>query len=72
MHPFTDACRSSITDNRWEYPDFEMSEPDMQPDDYFEEAWLRGPTGIEFYTRTYVPSSTAKAVLVFAHGFIGM
>ncbi|KAF8531609.1 lysophospholipase [Gautieria morchelliformis] len=38
--------------------------------DVFEEAWLPGPAGTEFYTRTYVPPTAVKAVLVFVHGFI--
>jgi hypothetical protein len=46
--------------------------PGMHGDTDFKEAWLRGPAGTEFYTRTYVPSSAAKAVLVFVHGFIGL
>ena len=37
----------------------------------FTEAWLDGPDGHRFYTRTYPPASTPqpKAVLLFVHGF---
>ncbi|KDR75615.1 hypothetical protein GALMADRAFT_248137 [Galerina marginata CBS 339.88] len=35
----------------------------------YTEAWLTGPSSTEFYTRTYTPSSTAKAAIVFVHGF---
>ena len=37
----------------------------------FTEAWLDGPDGHRFYTRTYPPTSTPqpKAVLLFVHGF---
>ncbi|KAI0363890.1 lysophospholipase [Pilatotrama ljubarskyi] len=34
----------------------------------FQEAWLDGPDGHHFYTRTY-PAESLKAVLVFVHGF---
>jgi acylglycerol lipase len=36
----------------------------------FLESWLVGPQHTQFYTRTYRPASTAKAVVVFVHGFI--
>ncbi|KAG0708630.1 alpha beta-hydrolase [Suillus ampliporus] len=36
----------------------------------FSESWLIGPQCTQFYTRTYSPASTAKAVVVFVHGFI--
>jgi acylglycerol lipase len=36
----------------------------------FLESWLVGPQHTQFYTRTYRPVSTAKAVVVFVHGFI--
>jgi acylglycerol lipase len=35
----------------------------------YAEAWLAGPENTQFYTRTYTPSSPAKAALVFIHGF---
>ncbi|KAG2358101.1 Alpha/Beta hydrolase protein [Suillus spraguei] len=35
----------------------------------FLESWLVGPQQTQFYTRTYRPASTAKAVVVFIHGF---
>jgi len=37
----------------------------------YTEAWLSGPLDTNFYTRTYAPppSTTAKAALVFVHGF---
>ncbi|KAI0706362.1 alpha beta-hydrolase [Earliella scabrosa] len=37
----------------------------------FTEAWLDGPDGHRFYTRTYPPASSPqpKAVLLFVHGF---
>ena len=37
----------------------------------FTEAWLDGPDGHRFYTRTYPPLSSPqpKAVLLFVHGF---
>lgn len=34
----------------------------------FIDAWLTGPGDVRFYTRTYTPSDTPVAVLVFAHG----
>lgn len=36
----------------------------------FLESWLAGPQHTQFYTRTYRPASTAKAVVIFVHGFI--
>ncbi|KAJ7496818.1 lysophospholipase [Mycena latifolia] len=42
---------------------------DMTSDTYTE-AWLAGPQGTQFYTRTYLASpASSKAVLVFIHGF---
>lgn len=41
---------------------------DMTSDAYTE-AWLSGPQATQFYTRTYLASPAAKAVLVFIHGF---
>ncbi|KAG6861701.1 hypothetical protein C0995_013270 [Termitomyces sp. Mi166 len=35
----------------------------------YSESWLSGPKATHFYTRTYTPSSTPKAALVFVHGF---
>lgn len=35
----------------------------------FTESWLSGPQGTQFFTRTYCPSSPAKAAVVFVHGF---
>ncbi|KAG6864787.1 hypothetical protein C0991_007161 [Blastosporella zonata] len=35
----------------------------------FTEAWLPGPEATQFYTRTYTPSNTPRAALVFVHGF---
>ena len=37
----------------------------------YEEAWLPGPGGLYFYTRTYrpPPSTRPKAIYVFIHGF---
>ncbi|KAG1758353.1 alpha beta-hydrolase [Suillus occidentalis] len=36
----------------------------------FLESWLVGPQHTQFYTRTYRPASTTKAVVIFVHGFI--
>lgn len=33
------------------------------------EAWLPGPGGHQFYTRTYAATGTARAAVVFIHGF---
>ena len=38
-------------------------------DSPFTESWLGGPQGTQFFTRTYRPSSPAKAAVVFVHGF---
>ena len=38
------------------------------PGSSYIEAWLAGPDGHSFYTRTY-PATFPKAVLLFAHGF---
>lgn len=35
----------------------------------FAESWLSGPQGTQFFTRTYCPPSSAKAAVVFVHGF---
>jgi len=37
----------------------------------YTEAWLRGPSNTQFYTRTYVPEENqqVRAVLVFIHSF---
>ena len=35
----------------------------------FTESWLAGPQETQFFTRTYRPSSPAKAAVVFVHGF---
>ncbi|KIJ65994.1 hypothetical protein HYDPIDRAFT_110115 [Hydnomerulius pinastri MD-312] len=34
------------------------------------ESWLAGPQETQFFTRTYIPSSPAKAAVIFVHGFI--
>jgi len=35
----------------------------------YTETWLSGPKDTKFYTRTYLPQTTAlRAVIVFAHG----
>ncbi|KAF9228494.1 alpha/beta-hydrolase [Gyrodon lividus] len=36
----------------------------------FTESWLNGPQETRFFTRTYHPSSSAKAIIVFVHGFV--
>lgn len=36
----------------------------------FDEAWLPGPKSTSFYTRTYHPPGSPRAVVVFIHGFI--
>ncbi|KAJ7178026.1 lysophospholipase [Mycena filopes] len=41
---------------------------DMASDSYTE-AWLPGLQSTQFYTRTYIASTPAKATLVFIHGF---
>ncbi|KAG9312173.1 alpha beta-hydrolase [Chiua virens] len=38
-------------------------------DSHYTESWLTGPQNTHFYTRTYLPSSPSKAVIVFVHGF---
>lgn len=38
-------------------------------DSPFTESWLSGPQETRFFTRTYRPSSPAKAAVVFVHGF---
>ncbi|KAF8314936.1 lysophospholipase [Clavulina sp. PMI_390] len=35
----------------------------------YTEAWIEGPNATAFYTRTYAPTDTPKAAIVFAHGF---
>lgn len=35
----------------------------------YAEAWLPGPEGHQFYTRTYAATETARAAVVFIHGF---
>ncbi|TFY58864.1 hypothetical protein EVJ58_g6143 [Rhodofomes roseus] len=35
----------------------------------YNEAWLPGPGGHQFYTRTYAATGTARATVVFIHGF---
>ncbi|KAF9529791.1 Alpha/Beta hydrolase protein [Crepidotus variabilis] len=35
----------------------------------FIEEWVPGPRSTSFYTRTYLPSLTPKATIVFVHGF---
>ena len=42
--------------------------PVAMPGSSYIEAWLAGPDGHSFYTRTY-PATFPKAVLLFAHGF---
>ncbi|TCD65571.1 hypothetical protein EIP91_002491 [Steccherinum ochraceum] len=43
-----------------------MSSSQTQP---YTEAWLAGPGGHQFYTRTYAAPSPPKALVVFVHGF---
>lgn len=35
----------------------------------YTESWLTGPQSTKFYTRTYAPASSPRAVIVFIHGF---
>ena len=35
----------------------------------YAEEWLPGPEGHQFYTRTYTATGTARAAVVFIHGF---
>lgn len=35
----------------------------------FDEAWLAGPDGHKFYTRTYKAADVPQAVILFIHGF---
>ncbi|KAF8070391.1 Alpha/Beta hydrolase protein [Lyophyllum atratum] len=35
----------------------------------YTESWIAGPQTTQFYTRTYTPPNTPRAVLVFLHGF---
>lgn len=41
----------------------------IMSDSPFTESWLSGPQETRFFTRTYRPSSPAKAAVVFVHGF---
>lgn len=47
--------------------------PTIASDALFEEVWLPGPGGHNFYTRTYpaavAPGGQPKAVVLFIHGF---
>ena len=47
----------------------EPAAPATTSDPAFTEAWLPGPGGTHFYTRTYPSSSPPRAVLLFVHGF---
>ena len=43
------------------------------PTPTYTEAWLPGPSGTQFYTRTYAPPPSAgppKAAILFIHGFV--
>ncbi|KAH9913544.1 lysophospholipase [Fomitopsis serialis] len=36
----------------------------------YTEAWLPGPRGHQFYTRTYAATGVARAAVIFVHGFL--
>ena len=49
-----------------------MADASPAPSTYTE-AWLPGPSGTKFYTRTYAPPPSAgppKAAVLFIHGFV--
>ncbi|RDX40014.1 lysophospholipase [Lentinus brumalis] len=48
-----------------------MATPANPQSAVFKDDWLPGPDGTQFYTRTYAALSSARAVVVFVHGFSG-
>ncbi len=48
-----------------------MATPANPQSAVFKDDWLPGPDGTQFYTRTYAAVSSARAVVVFVHGFSG-